>query len=411
MPASNGHTGSSMSLPLRSTTDRGELALVMSGGGARAAYQAGVLRGLARHFPDLRIPILSGISAGAINQSYLACLPGSFAEKAERLARLWSELRTEQVIDVHSARLWRKVVSWGLRLLSGGHLAWAGREGMIDMTPLRESLERILRAEGGSLTGIRDNLESGSLSALAITAASYGTGQSVTWVQGREIENWERANRVGVRCELTTDHILASASLPLLFPAVQIGSDYYGDGGMRQTAPLSPAIHLGASRILAISTRFIPPHPVYPRTTPGPAPIPYPPPAQIAGVLLGTIFLDQFDNDALRLERINRLIADVPPACCRELRPIRILIIRPSQDLGRLAQDYEARLPAAFRWLERGIGTRREDSNNVLLSMLMFQRDYARHLLEVGENDAERHVDEAAELFGLDTEPGSPPNP
>jgi NTE family protein len=377
----------------------GGLALVMSGGGARAAYQAGVLLGLSRHFPELHIPILSGISAGAINQSFLACLPGDFAEKSQRLARLWSELQTDQVLDVRSTHLLRKVVSWGLRLVSGGHLSWAGRAGMIDLGPLRETLGGILHARDGLLGGIDANLASGSLSAFAITTASYGTGRSVTWVQGRPIDNWERANRVGVGCKLSVDHVLASAALPLLFPAVRIGDDYHGDGGMRQTAPLSPAIHLGADRILAISTRFPTPLEAHPRATPGPVEIPYPPPAQIAGALLGTIFLDQFDNDALRLERINRLVADTSTEDRQGLRPIRLLIIRPSQDLGGLAQDYEARLPAVFRWLQRGMGTRREGSNNVLLSMLMFQRDYARRLIEVGEADAERHVEAAAELF------------
>ena len=379
---------------------RGELALVMSGGGARAAYQAGVLRGLARLFPELQLPILCGVSAGAINQGYLASQPGSFEERAEGLVRLWSGLTTEQVMQVGSFELFRRVFSWGLRLISGGHLQSERRRGMVDLTPLRRSLESFMGAEDGVLSGIRANVENGSLSAVAVTTASYGTGQSITWVQGRSIENWERADRKGVSCELSVDHILASSSLPLVFPAVRIGGDHYGDGGMRQTAPLSPAIHLGANRILAISTRFRPDHPTYPRTGPSPKHVPYPPTSQIAGVLLGTIFLDQFDGDALRLERINNLIRNLPDDKRRDLRPVECLIIRPSTDLGRLAQDYEARLPKAFRWLERGLGTRSKgNSNNVLLSMLMFQKDYARRLIEVGEHDAELYMDQAAELF------------
>ena len=380
-------------------SDHGELALVMSGGGARAAYQAGVLRGLSRRFPTLAAPILTGVSAGAINQAYLASMPGSFEEKAERLVRLWSGLSTDQVMEVGGFELLSKVVSWGLRLVSGGHISWKRSQAMLSMEPLRQSLRWILRAEDGRLTGIAENLANGSLSAVAVTTASYGTGQSITWVQGRSIENWERADRKGVQCELDVEHVLASAALPLVFPAVQIGSDYYGDGGMRLTAPLSPAIHLGANRILAISTRYLPQYPTYPRVGPSPSEVPYPPPAQVAGVLLGTIFLDQFDADALRLQRINRLVREVPPDKRRGLRPVEILIIRPSEDLGQLAKDYEARLPKALRWMERGGGTKKDNANNVLLSMLMFQRDYARRLIEVGERDAERYLEAAARLI------------
>ncbi len=384
------------------TAPAGELALVLSGGGARAAYQAGVLRGLGRRFPDLPVQILTGASAGAINIAYLASQPGPLGERAERLARVWSALETEDVMDVGSLRLLRRVTAWGVRLVSGGHVSWRGRAGMVDLHPLRASLERLLGATPeGMLAGIRENLAQGALSAVAITTASYGTGQSITWVQGREIENWERAHRRGVRCELSIDHVLASSALPLLFSAVRIGDDFYGDGGMRMTAPLSPAIHLGASRILAISTRYAPEHTPFPSTVRRQRALPYPPPAQIAGVLLGTLFLDQFAGDALQLERLNRLVRPLPPAARGALRPIDVLVIRPSEDLGRLARAYEARLPRAFRWLERGLGTRKDEKSHVLLSMIMFQSDYARRLIEVGERDAELHLDRAAELFGL----------
>lgn len=378
---------------------RGDLALVLSGGGARAAYQAGVLRGLARRLPQLEIPILTGISAGAINLGYLACARGSLDAKTEELVRVWSALEIDRVLEVGTLDLFARVTGWGLRLISGGHVSWKRRHGMIDVSPLRETLRDLLQAPDGVLRGIESNLKESPLSAVAVTTASYTTGRSITWIQGREIVDWERAHRTGVRCELSIDHVLASAALPLLFPAVRIGDDYYGDGGMRMTAPLSPAIHLGASRILAISTRYIPPYATVPGARRTLAQLPYPPPAQVAGVLLGSLFLDQFDADALRLERINRLLRECPHEAGEMLRPVELLILRPSQDLGRLAKEYEARLPKALRWLERGIGTSRDQASNVLLSMIMFQSDYAQRLVEVGEEDAERHMEAALALL------------
>ena len=389
-----------MSAPPDAPRRSSELALVLSGGGARAAYQAGVLRGLGKRFPRLRIPILTGASAGAINLGYLASQTGDLGDKTERLARLWSSLETEQVLEVGSAQLFGRALAWGIRLASGGHVTWRGRQGMFDMRPLRDNLTRLLEVENGVLSGIRRNLEEGALSSIAVTTASYTTGQSITWVQGRQIRNWERAHRRGVACELSIDHLLASAALPLLFPPVRIGDDFYGDGGMRMTAPLSPAIHLGADRILAISTRYIPGHTPFPTTQRSKATLPYPPPAQVAGVLLGTLFLDQFDGDALQLERLNHLIGCLPPEERGELRPVEIQVIRPSEDLGLLARAYEARLPWAFRWLERGLGTRSDEKSHVLLSMIMFQSDYARRLIELGERDAEQQLERTAVLLG-----------
>ena len=182
---------------------------------------------------------------------------------------------------------------------------------------------------------------------------------------------------------------MASAALPLLFPAVQIGNAWYGDGGIRLTAPLSPALHLGAQRILAISTR-------YERSQQDweDAKIAgYPPPAQVAGVLLNAVFLDQLDNDALRLERLNRLLEAIPEIERHGLRPIKLLVLRPSRDLGKLSSEFEAQLPKALRFLTRGLGTRETKSPDVL-SLILFQPDYLRALMEIGEADAEKHSEE-----------------
>ncbi len=209
----------------------------------------------------------------------------------------------------------------------------------------------------------------------------------MTWVEGRSIGEWERAHRKSKRVRLCVNHVMASAALPMVFPAVEVGGTWYGDGGMRLSAPLSPAVHLGAQRILAISTRYA--------RTRGEADQPvvagYPPPATVAGVLLNAIFLDLLDADALRLERINQLVAKVPPENRGDLRPVRLLVLRPSRDLGKLANEFESDLPFAFRTLTRGLGTRETHSND-LLSLLMFQPDYLQALLELGEADAEKEA-------------------
>jgi NTE family protein len=369
-----------------------ELAVVLTGGGARAAYQVGVLRALAGRLSQVGCSILTGVSAGAINAAYLATRQGSLPEKIEGLWKLWANLRADDVFEVGPASLAPRVLAWGLQLASGGRPPAPRPRSLVDTTPLRALLVRHLEAdERGLLPGIERNLEGGRLKAVALTASSYSTGQSITWVQGRAIEMWERAHRKGIACRLGVDHVMASSALPIFFPAVQIDGGWYGDGGIRLTAPLSPAVHLGATKIIAISTRYGRSREEADR----PVVDGYPPTAQVVGVLLNAIFLDLLDNDALRLERINRLIEHLPEDKRLGMRHVDLLVLRPSRDLGRLANEYEPRLPRAFRFLTRGLGTRETRSND-LLSLLMFQRDYLLRLLELGEADAERRADELA---------------
>jgi NTE family protein len=212
----------------------------------------------------------------------------------------------------------------------------------------------------------------------------------VTWLQTREgcdIETWSRPQRTSLRCQLRVDHVLASSSLPFIFPAVPVDGGWYGDGGIRLTSPLSPAVHLGARRIIAISTRYA--RSIDEATRP--AIQNYPPPAQVAGVLYNAIFLDQLDSDAFYLEQINRLIVRLPESERNGLRHIDLLMLRPSVDLGRLANEYEPELPRAFRFLTRGLGTRETRSND-MLSLVMFQSDYVTRLIEIGEEDAGRRL-------------------
>lgn len=376
------------------TPDYGDLALVLTGGGARAAYQVGLLRYLAREFPELRIPILTGVSAGAINAAHLAQHHGTFPQAVAELTALWSELVPERVFRADPMSLARNMARWGAKLVSGGERNVRVR-GLVDTAPLQEFLEEALAPVGGELTGIDYNLHRGTLRALAISTTSYTTGQSVIWVQGRDIVTWERPQRRSAHTRLRVEHIMASAALPLFFPAVQLGHEWHGDGGIRLTAPLSPALHLGAHKILTVSTRYARSREEADR----PSTTGYPPPAQVLGVLYNAVFLDLVDQDALRMTRMNRVLTHLPEEEREGMRIIDLLVLRPSLDLGRIAAEYEPRLPGAFRFATRGLGTR-ETTSPDLLSVIMFQDDYLKRLIEIGEADAEARAPEIRAFLG-----------
>ncbi|MDH3283947.1 MAG: patatin-like phospholipase family protein [Acidobacteriota bacterium] len=365
-----------------------ELALVLTGGGARAAYQVGLLCCLARRFPDLRIPILTGVSAGAINAAHLANHRGTFAESVGALVKIWTQLTTERIYRVDSRELLTNVLRWTFSIVSGGSSALPRVKGLVDTAPLGELLVEVVR-QGGREGGVDDNISSGRLQAFAITATSYATGQSVTWCQGREFEPWRRPNRRSVETSVSVDHVMASAALPLVFPAVFVEGAWHGDGGIRLATPFAPALHLGADRILAISTRHQPParepEPEHAET--------YPAPVQVAGVMMNAVFLDALDQDALTLERINKLVRALPPERRGDLREVDLFVLRPSVDLGKLAADFEPDLPGVLRFLARGLGTRGLVSQD-WLSMIMFEPDYLRAMMEIGEQDAEARGDE-----------------
>lgn len=374
------------------------LALVLTGGGARAAYQVGVLNGLARIAPDLQIPIMTGVSAGAINVAHLAACPGPFHEDVLRLKDAWCRVRVESVFRADARSLFGRALRWSRKLASGGVGGAVAPQGLVDTRPLRAFLWDLLAANEQGLPGIRRNLDRGRLHAVAVTASSYSTGRSVTWVESREgdrFPGWELPHRMSAPAHLSVEHVMASAALPVLFPAVQVGESWYGDGGIRLTAPLSPAIRLGAGRILAVSTRYERSL----REASAPSVDGYPPMAQIAGVLLNSVFLDLIDGDVLNVERVNALIRHLPEDQQQTLRHIDLLVMRPSRDLGRMANDYEALLPSALRFLTRGLGTRETRSND-MLSLLMFQNDYVQALLALGERDVEARRDEVAAFLG-----------
>ena len=368
------------------------LALVLSGGGARAAYQVGVLRTLARECPGVVPDILTGVSAGGINAAFLATHQSPFDDKVEQLAQMWAGLHIDHVFRVDLRDLASRTLRWGGRLMAGGQSLLPPAKSFVDTDPLREMLTRELHAEGGLLGGIPKSLQDGWLRSFALTASSYTTGQSVTWVQTRAdelIPTWERPQRRSETCAIRVDHVMASAALPFFFPAIEVDGGWYGDGGIRLTAPLSPAIHLGAKKILAVSTRYASTS----KEADRPQIVGYPPPAQVAGVLFNAIFLDQLDGDALQLRQLNQLIDGQTEEKRHGLRHIDLFVVRPSQDLGRLANEYEADLPRAFRFLTRGMGTRETRSNDIL-SLVMFQPDYVKRLIDMGENDARARLPE-----------------
>jgi NTE family protein len=373
----------------------GPLALVMGGGGARAAYQVGFLRALARRSPELEIPILTGVSAGAINAVFLAAHPGSFQEAVEDLTQLWLSLSTEKVFRVDARTLAVNTSRWGLQLVSGGLLGRPRIRSLVDTSPLREFLSDALGVDEGPIPGIEANLDSGRLRALAVSTSSYSTGRSITWVQGEGIEPWARPRRRARMTKMGVEHIMASAALPLFFPAVQLGEEWFGDGGVRLTAPLSPALHLGAKRVLALSTRF---HPT-PREEDRPTTRGYPPPAQVIGSLLNAVFLDLLEQDGWRVQLINDLLRRLPPEERGGRRIVDLLTLRPSRDLGQLADEFELQLPRLFRFLIRGLGTRETKSPDIL-SFLLFEEPYISRLIEMGERDADARMGEIETLLG-----------
>lgn len=385
---------STSSPPPGSRGGTSDLGIVMGGGGARAAYQVGLLRHLAKNHPEIEIPIITGVSAGAINAAHLASHHGTFPQAVEELSGLWESLSVADVFRVDAPSLAWTAVRWTFQLLSGGVGGAVSVKGLVNTNPLRNFLTEALHAVEGELTGIQLNLARNRLKAIALSTSSYTTGQSLTWIQGSDIEEWERPQRRSESTVLTIEHVMASSALPLFFPAVHLDGGWYGDGGIRLAAPLSPALHLGAGRILAISTRY--------GRSMKEAAVPevtgYPPPAQVLGQLLNSVFLDLLDQDALRLERLNHLLEKLPREERDTLRPVKLLVVRPSVDLGKLVNEFEPQLPKTFRFLTRGLGTR-ETTSPDFLSLVMFQSDYVCRLMEIGEADADARGDEIAEFL------------
>jgi NTE family protein len=374
----------------------GRAALVLTGGGARAAYQVGVLNAV-RELRGKRagnpFPILCGTSAGAINAVALAVHASDFGRAVRHIDRIWRGLHVHDVYRVDPAALLGSGARWGSALF-GGWLIRQTPHSLLDNMPLRALLERVL-----DLSTIDPAIKRGELHAVSVTASGYSTGESLAFFQGAsEIPAWRRAQRLGVRSELRTDHLMASSALPFVFPAVKINREFFGDGSMRQLAPVSPAIHLGADRILVIGAG---------RTAEeGRVRVErYPSPAQIAGHALSSIFLDTLEVDLESLARINETVGRLDPAQRKAagipFRPIETLVIQPSQRLDTIASRHARSLPPLLRTVLRGLGTLRRDGST-LLSYLLFEPGFTRALIELGYHDAMSREPELRRFLRLD---------
>lgn len=386
-----------------------DIGLVLGGGGARGAYQAGALRAISDILNAKRCPfaVLTGISSGAINAVALAVGADDFPRTVERLCSTWESLTPSKVYRTDAPTLAWLGLRWISDLTTGGMLGSRRVNHLLDTQPLRVLLQREF-----DMSRLPQHFASGILRGVAVSAVNYLTGTNVTFFDGApEIEPWFRRGRITVREPLGIDHVMASAAIPIFFPPVRMDGRIYGDGGVRQTAPLGPAIHLGAERILSIGIRYARPSPVtlglHEQSHAKSVTV-----SDIAGVLLNASFLDALDNDLERLERINRTIAAIPePERDKLADPLRFvpsLALRPSQDLGRLAADQYTRFPAMLRHLLRGIGAT-GDTGWDLLSYLAFQPAYVKKLIELGAHDTFARRDEILEFFSTPKPIGLPP--
>jgi NTE family protein len=382
--------------------------LVLSGGGARAAYQVGVLQGVSKILCEAGLPseknpydIICGTSAGAINATALACSADNFGEGLSKVVQVWENFTAEQVYRADSLGVIRSGARW-LSILSFGWLlrTWRANppNSLLDNRPLASLLSRML-----DFSRLQAALGDGSLHALAVTASSYSAGDHLTFYQtDAPIEPWVRMQRLALRSRITIEHLLASSAIPLVFPATPIDCEgrceYFGDGSMRQTAPISPAIHLGADKVLIIGAGRMH-EPV--RVTPEVAH--YPSLAQVAGHAMSSIFLDSLSVDIERMKRINLTLSVLTDEqrASTPLRPIEMLIIAPSQRIDEIASRHVGSLPAPVRLMLGGIGAT-EVRGAALASYLLFEASYTRELMALGRHDAQAHRSEVLKFFDLE---------
>jgi NTE family protein len=378
--------------------------LVLSGGGARAAYQVGVLHQLAKWFEqenkrefDFPFKILCGTSAGAINAAALACAGRNFYQSTERMLKVWENFSSDQVFRSDSLGIIRTGARW-LSALSIGWMLRKRPKCLLDNTPLSHLMHQLLH-----FRRLDEALENGTIHALAVTASSYSSGRSVTFFQTQKvIESWARTQRVALPDRITVEHLLASAAIPFVFPAVKLNiegrMEHFGDGSIRQLAPISPAIHLGANRVMVIgSSQSDKDH-----TERVEIQNAYPSLAQIAGHAMASIFLDSLSIDIERLSRVNKTLGLLPPemATKTSLKPIELLVISPSERIDEIAARHTQDLPRPVRTLLSALGAT-EASGSSLASYLLFEANYTRELIRMGIADTIAKREEVYEFFHL----------
>lgn len=368
-----------------STNDQSiKTALVLPGGGARGAFQVGVLKAISELLPKGAVnpfQIISGTSAGAITSIVLAAKARRFRHAVAELEDVWGNFRCHDVYKTDHLTMLKSSLRWLGAIVTGGLINMPSS--LLDNSPLRALLSRNVR-----FPRIQNALDHGWLDAIAVTAAGYSTAQSHTFFQATpDRKNWTRTRRVGVREDLHLDHVMASIAVPMIFPPVRMGGEYFGDGAMRQATPLSPAIHLGADRILILGVRNE-------IADKAPAPgtkLDSPSIAQIAGYMLDTLFMDGLYSDLERMTRINQLIDSVPEehrtGTMLGLQAIDTMIIVPSEDVRDIAHRHHQELPLALRILLRGIGGKQPRENR-LISYLLFEQNFTREMIDLGYRDA-----------------------
>ena len=386
---------------MSSSNKGGQTALILSGGGARAAYQVGVLRAIARMLPRRsRNPfqIICGTSAGAINAASLASNADRFDRAVSRLARVWGNLHVGQVYRadlLSTARIFARCLA---SFLTGG-MHRHQPVSILDCAPLGALLGRLI-----DFARIRHTIAAGHLSALCVTASSYTSGDSISFFQGDgSQEPWRRARRVGRPAQIGLAHVLASCALPFAFPVVPIDGEHFGDGSMHQLAPISAALHLGAQRVLVVGVGSAS------RAERGARdPGVWPSLAQIAGHMLDAIFVDTLDMDLERLQRVNQTLASIPEEVRSRpgavLRTVATLVIRPSEPIDEIAVAHADELPRAMRLLMRRVGVLEPNGARVL-SYLLFERAYCRHLMRLGFSDGMAQCGRILDFLGLDATP------
>jgi NTE family protein len=361
------------------------LGLVLPGAGARSGYQIGVLKAISE-IVDLNapcpFPVIVGSSAGAILGTVIASHAARFRQGACYLERVWRNLKVSDVVRDDAPTMLASGLRFLAALISAGWLVAPPRS-VLDSSPLRELLERHV-----NFARVRQALDEGWLRAVGINASAYQSARSICFYDcAGEVEPWQRGWRSGERADLTLDHLMASAAVPFLFPPVMIAGEYYGDGAMRQVAPLSPAIHLGAERLLVITVREA--HGLAPPQPPGHLP---PAMGQVFGFMLDTLFLDGLSTDLDRLERDNRLVAAAGEDSSG-LKRIATLVISPRVDLSEVAFRHRDSLPTTLAALLRSMGAV-DHGGRQLLSYLLFEAPYIRELISLGYADALARADE-----------------